>query len=90
MNSAHTPEDVAASMLRHLERLRFLDQSVAVDFIRKEFGVQFIQPNDSGNDSIDRRVLKAFKKMSGDDVVWDRSQQQWRRRESSDLKGRLQ
>ena len=90
MNDKVTPKEVATSLLRHLERLKFLDHSVAVDLIRKEFGSQFILPNDLGNESIDPRILKAFKVLSGDNIVWDRSQQHWRPREPPDAKSRLQ
>lgn len=35
-------------------------------------GPEFIYENDNGNPAIDKRVLRAFRKASGDTVVWDR------------------
>jgi hypothetical protein len=65
-----TVEEVAAWMMAELRRREpGLDQAYAAHNIQLEFGSQFIRLNKNGNLAIDRDVLAAFKKLSGDAVV---------------------
>lgn len=52
-------------------------QSEAVDEITHRFGAEYIYTNDLGNPAIDRKVLSEFRKLKGDDIVWDRSDLFW-------------
>lgn len=88
--SDFTPEQVAQWMLEELRRVRYLYQGDAVFEIGRRFGSQFTYINDNGNDAIDRTVLKAFRCLTGDSVVWERGQRLWRMREKYDEKGRQQ
>ena len=77
-------------MVTELDRVNFLSQEVAVFEIEKRFGSEFVYVNDSGGQSIDRAVLKEFKKLTSGKVVWERGEKMWRRREPHDLSGRQQ
>jgi hypothetical protein len=56
----------------------------------KNFGKEFLHENENGNWAINKDVLAAFRKLTGDSVVWDRSYREWRKRLSSDKPGRKQ
>jgi hypothetical protein len=85
-----TPEAIAQWMLSRLEQAGHLDQAEAVEEIAAKFGGEFTYLNDNGNPAIDRRIPRAFRKISGDEVVWDRWDFCWRRRGPSDAPGRKQ
>ena len=85
-----TPETIAQWMASLLQREGTLYQSDAVAAIAEQFGDEFTYTNDNGNPAIDKRILKAFKKITGDTVVWERWDFCWRKREASDAPGRKQ
>jgi hypothetical protein len=68
----------------------YLYQQVAVYNIQTRFGDQFVYYNQAGNQAIDRRVLAAFRALTGDAVVWERGQRVWRKRHGYDAPGRQQ
>ncbi len=90
MASEVTPGVIAQWMLDELERHQVLYQADAVNSIDREFGAEFTYLNENGNPAIDRRVLRAFRKLTGDTVVWDRWDFCWRKRTERDAPGRLQ
>lgn len=72
-------------MLKELEKQDgVLYQDDAASNIADLFGDRFTYENDSGNACIDKKVLAAFGKLTGDSVVWSRGERLWRRRESGD------
>ena len=80
-----TAENVADWMLKELEKQDgILYQTEAAPHIADLFGEHFIYENDSGNACIDKRVLAAFRTLTGNSVVWSRGERLWRRRESGD------
>lgn len=83
-------EDVAEWMLAELGKVQYLYQQDAVYSIERKFGASFVYVNDAGNLAIDRKVLAAFKKLTGDSVIWERGERLWRKREQHDEPGRLQ
>lgn len=85
-----TPRDVAEWMLEELNREDVLYQEPVVSEIEAKFGEEFTYTNENGNPAIDRRVLKAFRAITGDDVVWVREDFMWRKRASHDEPGRQQ
>lgn len=87
---ATTPDQVAEWMLDELKRVKYLDQQSAVYDISSKFGEEFAYNNDSGNPAIDKKVLAAFRKLTGDSVIWERGQRMWRFREGYDEPGRQQ
>lgn len=77
-------------MLSRLEQIGLLYQLDAVEEIIRKFGPEFTYLNDNGSQAIDKRVLRAFKRISADTVVWDRRLIGWRTREPDDQPGRWQ
>jgi len=75
-----TPEDVARWMLEALEKAGYLYQWEAILEIQSRFGADFTYLNESRNFAIDRRVLRAFRNLTEDTVVWRRTQCCWARR----------
>lgn len=90
MNHSATARDVAAWMLAEFERQGVLHQDEAAFKIAEHFGREFTYDNANGNQAIAKSVLDEFRRLSGKDVVWSRSDRYWRRREDGDLPGRQQ
>lgn len=87
---ATIPDDVAKWMLDELQREKCLYQETVVYDIESKFGKDFVRLNDNGNLAISRKVLSAFKKLTGDSVIWERAERMWRFREKHDEPGRQQ
>lgn len=81
---------IALWMLEELDRVKFLYQEVVVYQIQDKFGDDYVYYNDNGNLAISQKVLTAFRTVSGEKIVWSRSERFWRFRESYDLPGRQQ
>ncbi|MHB8321729.1 MAG: DUF6953 family protein [Acidithiobacillus sp.] len=90
MKTTYTPEDVAKWMLEQIKNDGFLFQETAVYAISSKFGEDFTYINNNGNPAIRKDVLASFRKSSGDDIVWQRGEKQWRQRQSYDSPGRNQ
>jgi len=90
MTPTQTAEDVAKWMLAQIQERSYLDQGAAARQIRELFGDGFLYKNANGNPAISKAVLKLFQKLSGDDVVWDRSDRSWRKRAAYHKPGRQQ
>jgi hypothetical protein len=85
-----TPEQVAAWMLDELERDNYLHQETVVHKIASQFGEPFTYRNESGNRAIRKDVLNAFRKLTGESVIWARGTRMWRKRRQHDRSGRQQ
>ena len=85
-----TARDVAKWMLKKLEEVKYLYQEEVVYEISEKFGEEFTYINENGNDAIDRAVLKEFRKLTSDSVIWERGERMWRFREEYDEEGRSQ
>lgn len=90
LKEGKTPEDVAQWMFDELRRRGVLEQETAAHEIQERFGARFVYTNANGNLAIDKRVLAAFRKLTGDDYVWERGAREWRKRASYDKPGRQQ
>lgn len=84
------PEHVARWMLEQLQAKRELYQEDVVYEIERKFGAQFVYENENGNPAIDRRVLREFRKLTEDTVVWERGERFWRFRQTGDEAGHRQ
>ena len=71
-------------MLEELTQGNVLYQDTVVYDIERRFGSSFTYVNDNGNLAIDKRVLKEFRKLTSDTVVWDGSERMWRFRDKHD------
>jgi hypothetical protein len=85
-----TPRDVAMWMRAELDQHGHLRQSDAADGIVRQFGPDFVYENDNGNPGIEPRVLDAFRRLTGNNVVWVQSEFKWRYRRAGDQPGRRQ
>lgn len=85
-----TPTDVAKWMLDEVTKDRELSQSDAAWEIEHKFGEEFIYTNDNGNPAISKAVLKEFRKLTEDKVVWEKSSRAWRLRDETDTPGKRQ
>lgn len=82
--------DVAAWMLEEVMRSGYAEQeSIGYEIVRR-FGAGFVYDNENGNQAIGKDVLKEFRKLSADTIVWVRSGKAWRKREPSDDNSRMQ
>lgn len=90
MEQNHSATEVATWMVEELKSGRILYQQVAAAQIHDRFGKEFTYHNKNGNLAITKSVLDAFSRLTGDDVVWSRSQRFWRLREKWDRPGRQQ
>ena len=79
--------DVANWMVQQLEKKGSLYQEDVVYKIAQKFGKEFTYINQNGNSAIDRKVLKEFRSLTEAEVVWDRSERMWRKREQYDPPG---
>ena len=89
-NSTIKAAGVAHWMLNQINKKRELYQNEVVYQIEDKFGPQFVYENQAGNLAISREVLKEFRKLTEETVVWYRSELCWRIRSADDPKvGRL-
>jgi hypothetical protein len=72
-----TIDKVAEFMLDMLNHINMPQEKVAFE-IEKKFGKNFISYSVSGNRTIDKRVLRQFKKLADGGVIWDRGAKAWR------------
>lgn len=77
-------------MVEELRRVKYLYQQETVYAIETRFGEKFFYINDAGNPAIDKKVLAAFNKLTGNSVVWERGERMWRMREDYDTPSRQQ
>lgn len=82
-------DDVAQWMLEQV-RSKPLYQDEASWKIKRRFGRAFVYDNENGNPAIDKGVLAKFRELTGDDIVWSRSERLWRKRTKRDTPGRMQ
>ncbi|WP_409343987.1 DUF6953 family protein [Paenibacillus sp. MBLB4367] len=65
-------QDVAEWMVKEIKFRGILSQSDAIAYVRTHFGEAFVFVNENGNASLDKEVKKAFRKLHGGKVAWDR------------------
>jgi hypothetical protein len=83
-------KDVAEWMLKQLEEKGEIYQEDIVWEIQAKFGDEFVYENENFNLAISPKVLKEFRKITADSVVWSRRERMWRKRDASDDPGRQQ
>jgi hypothetical protein len=79
-----TKKDVAEFMLNQLKSKNRIYQENIVYEIKKTFGEEFVYINENGNLAIDKGILKEFRNLTKNSVVWDRGDFAWRFRKESD------
>jgi hypothetical protein len=89
-NSQFSAMEVAQWMLAEFNRNGVLFHDIAVDRIRELFGFEFTHPVDDGYYGIDQDVLKEFRALTKDTVVWMPAKKYWRKRTEADRLERTQ
>lgn len=77
-------KEIAEWMLQRLEAEKYLYQEVIVYEIASKYGNEYTHINDNGNLAISRKVLKEFRILTEDSVIWERGERYWRKRERFD------
>lgn len=86
-----TAADVAVWMLGQIEEAGALYQDISASSIAELFGPPFVYTKESnGNLAISEDVLGAFRRLTSERVVWDRTSLCWRLRNEYDAPGRQQ
>ena len=82
-----SPIDVARWMMKELEGDGYLYQQDAASCIADEFGGGFLYWNVNRNPAIAIEVLREFRNLTEETVVWVKSERMWRWREKDDPPG---
>ena len=72
-----TAQEVAEWMVKEIRFRGILSQTDAIAYIRENFGDTFVFVNENGNPSLSKDVKKAFRKLHGGRVAWDRDAFFW-------------
>ncbi len=75
-------------MIAQLQNDGCLYQDDVVDYIVRSGNESLLKENADGNLVLDRRLLKSFKDLTNNNVVWVQSDFYWRYRVSEDEEGR--
>ena len=83
-----TPKEVAQWMIDQMgDRQRLYQESIVLK-IKNECGLEHVYRNTNGNWAISKDVLKEFRTLSEDTLVWERGERAWRRKKPTDKPGR--
>lgn len=75
---APTAKDVANWMLQTVKEKMLLPQDAAAILINEKFGKEFAYWTEKGNLAVRPDVLKEFRAIRGDEVIWDFGKKEWR------------
>lgn len=67
-----TEQAIAEWMVGEIKFKGTLHQADAIDYVKSQFGEQFVYVNENGNPSLSKEVKKAFRKLHKGRVAWDR------------------
>lgn len=74
---AFTAQQVAEWMVQEIRFKGILYQTEAISYVREHFGEEFVFVNENGNASLEKEVKKAFRKLHGGRIAWDRDGFMW-------------
>lgn len=72
-----TAQQVAEWMVEEIRFKGNLYQTDAIEYVKAHFGEQFVFINENGNASLSKEVKKAFRKLHGGRIAWDRDSFMW-------------
>jgi hypothetical protein len=72
-----TAQEVAEWMVKEIRFTGTLHQTAAIEYVKANFGEEFVFVNENGNASLSKEVKKAFRKLHGGRVAWDRDGFLW-------------
>ena len=85
-----TAKEVAEWMAAKIKEEEWYPQELFAGEIEDLFGEEFTYMNENGNRAIDKKVLREFRKLTADTVVWERGERRRRLREDYDEPGKRQ
>ncbi|GAB6929772.1 hypothetical protein JCM10914A_37550 [Paenibacillus sp. JCM 10914] len=74
---AFSAQQVAEWMVEEIRFTGNLYQTEAIRYVREHFGEEFVFVNENGNASLSKDVKKAFRKLHGGRIAWDRDGFMW-------------
>ncbi|MEK4139698.1 hypothetical protein NST48_01895 [Paenibacillus sp. FSL M7-0547] len=72
-----TAQEVAEWMVKEIRFTGTLHQTAEIEYVKENFGEQFVFVNENGNASLSKEVKKAFRKLHGGRIAWDRDGFLW-------------
>ena len=72
-----TVQQVAEWMVEEIRFKGNLYQTDAIEYVKTNFGEQFVYVNENGNPSLSKEVKKAFRKLHGGRIAWERDSFMW-------------
>ncbi|NQX46803.1 hypothetical protein HQN87_15805 [Paenibacillus tritici] len=72
-----TAQEVAEWMVKEIKFTGTLHQTAAIEYVKANFGESFVFVNENGNASLSKEVKKAFRKLHGGRIAWDRDGFLW-------------
>ncbi|AIQ38919.1 hypothetical protein MKZ24_02870 [Paenibacillus sp. FSL R7-0297] len=72
-----TAQEVAEWMVKEIKFTGTLHQTAAIEYVKANFGEEFVFVNENGNASLSKEVKKAFRKLHGGRIAWDRDGFLW-------------
>ncbi|MFF2909305.1 DUF6953 family protein [Paenibacillus sp. NPDC057934] len=72
-----TAQDVAEWMVKEIRFTGTLYQTAAIEYVKTNFGEEFVFVNENGNASLSKEVKKSFRKLHGGRIAWDRDGFLW-------------
>ncbi|MBY4589406.1 DUF6953 family protein [Rhizobium redzepovicii] len=79
-----TARQIAEWMVEQMSGKGYLYQEVIVYQIIKVWGKEWTYRNNNGNPAISKDVLKEFRKLTEETVVWERGERAWRPKRPND------
>ncbi|MBN3524556.1 DUF6953 family protein [Paenibacillus apiarius] len=72
-----TAQQVAEWMVAEIKFKGVVYQSDVIAYVKTHFGEEFVFVNENGNASLSKDVKKAFRKLHGGKIAWDRDGFSW-------------
>ncbi|MNN50453.1 hypothetical protein D3C81_1650390 [compost metagenome] len=72
-----TAQEVAEWMVKEIRFTGTLHQTAAIEYVKANFGEQFVFVGENGNASLSKDVKKAFRKLHAGRIAWDRDGFLW-------------
>lgn len=79
-------KEVATWMIDEMGASRWLYQETIVRKMKQTWGSDYVYTNQNGNLAIAKTVLKEFRKLTEDSLVWERGERAWRLRKPQETK----
>lgn len=73
----NTALDMATWMVEEIKEMGNLQQEDAIAYVRKHFGEAHVFVNENNHASLSKEVKKAFRKLHGGRIAWDRNHFFW-------------